>query len=302
MPVSLPRDPASPVCLDELTGFAARIIDSLTGLDGGTGPITPAAVGFTGHDGALTDMTVGALWSDDPVDDLLGFDAPNDWVAFGILSSGRWRPIDSAPTGPWIGRGPAHGRAVLFHIVTRPGEALVAMARDGEPATSDRLAADGTWYGRVDDVCRRVLGLPTAPPLRPVTELWALVWLDIVIERALAGDRLDWPAIAAAHPAVGQLEPMLPGSVTWASDHLVELGEAHASAGSWGELRRRCAHGDVAFCGVGPDAARWMDDGMFSRWTTGSFPEVGELVTELSVLLAPSSCRRIHQTLAAWGL
>src|SRR5437763_903862 len=81
---------------------------------------------------------------------------------------------DGVPPDP----APLSDRSV--HLVDRTGASASTLRLQGEPATVFGLD-DQDGHGRIDDVCRRALSLPTAPPERTTTELWALVWLDRAI-------------------------------------------------------------------------------------------------------------------------
>jgi hypothetical protein len=255
-------------------------------------------------------LAVRPLDGPDPVATLLGFTAPHDWQAMGVVATGRCfgltdHEADTGTVARHRGREP-RGRARLAHVVARTGEAVGAISVDGAEPTVTWLPP-GAWYGRSDDVCRRALGLPTAEPARDPGELWALVWCDVLFEQLLrqtAGRRqpLSWDDVAAAHPAIGKLGLLEPDARRWAVGNLERLGQQFARMHSWDHLRTMCAGAEWPVTGVRADDAAWMDAGMFSRWVLEPYPELAELADHLGSLLPAPLAHRFRRTLAAWGL
>jgi hypothetical protein len=202
----------------------------------------------------------------DAVCALGGFVAPAAWQAFGIVAPGRSVPLD------------ADGEPL-----DDPGTQVVAgtfVGRSGEVASQVRTAtgavlADGPADGRVLDVCRRVLGLPTAAAAGS-PQVWAtVVWVDAVLAASLLADLGEpprWPALAALDP----------------------LGEAvDLGALRWPLVRASCAAGLVAVPGMSAELAAWMDDGMFAREAVSALPPLFEMLSDLRELLPPHEFERV---------
>jgi hypothetical protein len=226
---------------------------------------------------------------------LTGFTAPIDWLAIGVSTGGNAYPVEE-------GRDAPRRRVRLVHLVTRLGaSASVVRLADQEPEVLVGTVDDGTTVGRVDDVCRRALGLAT-PPAGSTLEFWALMWLDSIVASGTDGAPSTWDEVAAHHLAVRVFAETEPDLVAEASASLVRLGVLVASVHGWSELRAECAAGRWAMEGVRPAVARWLDDGAFSRWSTGAFPPRDELTAAACELLSPTLARRVRAVLREWGL
>jgi hypothetical protein len=225
---------------------------------------------------------------------LTGFNAPIDWLAIGVATGGSAYPIDE-------GRD-ARRRVRLVHLVTRRGTAAsVVRLAGGEPCVLVDDADDGTAIGRVDDVCRRALGLPTAPA-GSTLEFWALTWLDSIVGSGTAGAPSTWDEVAARHLAIRVFAEAEPDLVPDASASLVRLGVLSANVHSWSELRAECGAGRYDVAGMPSAVARWLDDGAFGRWMMGNLPSCDALTTAACELLRPDLARRLRAVLREWGL
>jgi hypothetical protein len=137
-----------------------------------------------------------------PLDLLLGFVAPAEWSAFGVVCFG-W-------AAPAVGFDEARHTAELrpsLHPDRCRVRVVTLLDRDGtEWATAtldDGTVVDEPGEGTVGDALRRCLRLPTAPPPVGTAELFAALWLADV---AAAGRPLSWAEVASRHPAVRLLE------------------------------------------------------------------------------------------------
>lgn len=199
----------------------------------------------------------------DVVHALAGLVAPADWQAFGVVAPGQGLRLDD--DGRHDG-GPAI-QVVACALVDRSGH-VVSQVRDSQ---GDELAV-GPTDGRVVDACRRVLRLPTAPAVG-APAMWATVaWVDTVLARTLAAD-LGCPPGWADLVALDVAAPVPPPA--------------------WPALRAACAAGLLTVPGVSPQAAAWMDDGMFARELFASLPPLFEMLTDLRELLAPTVFDRV---------
>jgi hypothetical protein len=241
-------------------------------------------------------IDVGLRYIDD-IDDsvvtaLTGFAASPDWLAIGVSTGGNAYPLGEERD--------ERRRVRVVHLVTRAGNAASVMRLAGEePRLVVGTADDETMIGRVDDVCRRALGLPTAPA-ESTLEFWALLWLEQLLQTDEAPTK--WVAVAAKHPAVEMLVDAEPTFTTAASQNLVRLGRRLSKIVDWSSLRTCCADGHDSFHGVPPVVARWLDDGAFSRWVMGSYPSLEQLTRAVCELVSPAFGRRLRSVLREWGL
>jgi len=242
--------------------------------------------------------------SGDLVADLLGFVAPPDWEAVGVVVEGAARSYRAGEVAGYRHCSSERpDRCRVVHLVDRTGESVALLRREGEEPSP--LAPDDSGGGRMVDTCRRMLGLPTAPPPDSTHELWAAMWLDRIVadaaDPARSGPVASWEDAVVRHPAaeaVLQADELLRPQVV---RHLDALGRAMDAARPWTHLREECAAGRWAVPGVTPEVAAWMDDGMFARWATSEFPLLPELLEALADLVPSGVLRRIRAVLTAWG-
>jgi hypothetical protein len=108
-----------------------------------------------------------------PLDELLGFAAPEEWAALGTVCHG-WasRDLTGRPS-----TASDRFRIRSVHVVARDGTELGGFRTAGEP-----LTLQGHVMGMVPDALRRSLGLGTPPADIPAAHLTAADWLDLVVE------------------------------------------------------------------------------------------------------------------------
>lgn len=216
-----------------------------------------------------------------PLDLLVGERAPADWAAIGVAVTGRAHHLDGD-----------HADAVpvrSVHLVGRDGSwAFRYSPREGDGRLAGSAACGaatdpGRPVGRIDDACRLALGAGTAPPTGDTGTLWALQWLDAVVRAAglgPPGSLRRWGDVAALHPAVAALRPDEPGDLPLVD--LVALAGQLAAWRDWPVLRRSCAAGTWASAHVDPGLAAWLDDGAFSRWLLGAYPDLDDLLAAVA--------------------
>lgn len=209
----------------------------------------------------------------DPLLSLVGLVAPADAAAVGIATGGWAIPPDRLDGAVDVDRGrlarrpSSHPDAVRVRtlvLVERSGLGLSRLRIAGGPPRDAELPE-----GFATDVLRRTLRLATPRPAVPVDELLDCTWLAAIVRcsRAL-GRRLTWAE--AVDLRVDD------GVSSWDAARLV------VAMGVWPEL------------GLSPDAAAWMDDGIFARWCLGRFPPVHELVLEARRHLRASAWRQLR--------
>jgi hypothetical protein len=206
----------------------------------------------------------------DPLDLLLCSTTPQEWEALGLVFSGRLVDLPDSPGGT-ARRHP--GRWVGAVLVLRDGRS-VSVLDDGSGARRISTGVDRSPIeGRFADAIRRSLGLATAPPSFGVGAVVARVWLHRVHAVAVDGRPVDADVVAALRPPMPR---------------------------SWSDLRLQCADGAWSELWCDPEVADWMDDGMFSRWCLGAFPDPVEVLVDLTELAAPSAAAPLAEAFATW--
>jgi hypothetical protein len=198
-----------------------------------------------------------------PVDEIAGFDAPDEWTVFGMRTTGRARHLDDPSTPP-------RPVASTF-LVDRLGREASLLRFDDEV-----LSPPGPAEGTIPDLCRRVLGVATAAAPPTTAPLWTAMWLDRLVDRWAQphrrGDLLSsWAHVAILHPAVQAPSPPDLHVVTDPAA-LASVARAHAAAATWHDLRHAVDQLPLPDGPLPAHIARWMDDGFFARWAIGAFP------------------------------
>jgi hypothetical protein len=121
-------------------------------------------------------------------------------------------------------------------------------------------------------------------------------WLDSVCGTAARTTRkLTWPQTAALYPIVRAVEAAghhIP------AEQLVTFMRAADKVWTWREIHQQAiARPQWLGEGLPPNAARWMDEGMLSRWLMGVFEPLDEMLVELDRLVPDGVARRIRRTL-----
>ncbi|MBW3649042.1 MAG: hypothetical protein KY458_00590 [Actinobacteria bacterium] len=229
-----------------------------------------------------------------PLDHLLGFRAPDQWLALGAVCFGWAAPSTTADvrhgtTSECPSAHPERRRVRVVTLVDRTGNACATAALD------DGTVTDEPPQGAVVDALRRCLGVPTPPPPTTTAELFAVMWL----QRLLSAPRgISWAEAAQGHPASAWLRSLgrRPGV-----DDLTTAGRALADTLDWRTLRTSVVRQSETTL-VAPELAAWMDDGMFARWVLANYPPLPALLEALEVILAPAFLGRVKRTLEGWAL
>lgn len=205
-----------------------------------------------------------------PFPEVAGFVAPPEWDVFGVRALGTAHHLDGGDSL----------RIAATFLVSRSGEEASLLRTGGELITPKDAAA-----GTIPDLCRRVLGLPTAPAPSTTSLLWTVAWLDAVLarwsehpaERHLLST--SFPAVAAQHPVARA------GAVVTTVDEVAAAARLHAELWPWSRLR--ADPGGIALPDgpLPPEVGAWMDDGFFARWCLGAYPHPVDLVRDVIDLL-----------------
>jgi hypothetical protein len=276
-------------------------------------PDPPLVAGIESLDGETGVLHVKTLSPLDPVMQLFGLTAPDSWDGIAVVARGRSL---LAPTD-----------LVLGVAVTRDGEAAVGFVPRGTSTPRVDQSRVDDLSGHVPDALRRALGLPNPAPNRPIAELLTLQWLDRLAEHSSSRPgALRWADVVRLHPAVHTLdeivrhEPAVARTLgtsdvaALAEDQLVTIGQSFADVGSWERLRTAYATASAPTdavpeiepgelpLGLTPDAAAWMDDGMFCRWVLDCYPSLDDLRAIVRETLPVTVARRVDAAVTAWGL
>lgn len=214
--------------------------------------------------------------------DGLGWLAPPEWDGMGVVGTGRLRRLDESAELPASLVGGMDGHLRMACLLFRSGRVGWHMTLpDG--SSFDKVPEEG----RMLDVLRRCLGLPTPPPPCSLDRLYSVAWLAEILDAARPGHLLSWSDVVALHPVLAGR----PGGFdTPTQERLVDVLTAGES---WEDVRMAVADGYVDDCLPPPHVAAWMDAGMFARWVLGSMRPVEEMLAAVRPLLRPAAARRL---------
>ncbi len=271
-PGAPPLPPPSRLPVDvSLPRLVAGIDDALDHERGHPAMLVRAVADRSGLEVALVPLEPGAH----PVDALIGFSAPDEWAAVGVVANGTVTSLGGAPVAP--------RRVRILHLLDRSGREA-SLLHDLEEGSTHPCPGPGD--GHVADLCRRMFGLPTPPPPPSVLPWWTTVWLDRILAESLAAPtrRWTWPRLASLHPMVA------PDALPLDPRDLAEAAVAMAASVSWDTVRRAAEPDDLA---------GWMDDGMFARWVLSQHLAPRHLAAELTAVLDPPALAAVIDTLDA---
>jgi hypothetical protein len=234
-----------------------------------------------------------------PRDALLGFVAPDEWWALGLVCPGWANPASDPLTEVDAARGRRHGAPYADRPERRRVRAVSLVARDGTEVSRLVLGDDppldpGEQAGLLPDCLRRALALPTPPPAMPTAELFAGRWLAAIAAAGRRGcRRVGWAEAAALHPVCE-----LVGVGRIAHAELRGAARALASVG-WSDVRAAVVDGRWAVDDLSPDLAAWMDDGMFARWLLAAQPALSDLLAQAAEVTSAGTMARVRAALPA---
>ncbi len=275
----------APAAPDRLLDTVADLVDraDLDGLDGLDGAHQIVRVVDDGDH--LTVGTRALPPGTHPFTELAGWTAPASWAIFGLRVRGQGRHLTLD--------GPPEATTATYVIDRRGAERSIL--RTG--ARSTRLP--GPAMGTLPDLCRRVLGLPTAPAPATSASFWTTRWMDALLESWHAPGGRDelrsWLALARRHPAAGTSDT---GDLAEPT-RLVQVATAHAERWTWARLRAEPTVLCLPDGELPPTVSEWMDDGFLARWSLGAFPEPATLLQDLLSLLPDDLRRPLLETVVA---
>jgi hypothetical protein len=279
--------PLVPVDHDERLSTVADALADIVGDTPGppelVGLVDLASLGLDPGPGERPDtLTFTCLDGPDPIGQLLGLDAVPEWWAVGVAASSTARSMD----------GSGHRWPVTFvHLVDRDGTSI-DLLDDGRGTRHVDGPDQKVLTGRVPDLCRRVLGLPTAPAPCGLVPMLIDLWLRELLAAAHPG--LAWADAAALHPA--SRSTGLP-AFTPSPAELVRASEELTSDADWGTWRRVCiGRGADPSCGLDATSLRWLDDGSFARWVLGESIPWADALAHLDAALPRDTADKVFAT------
>lgn len=215
----------------------------------------PVRALYTGGDGEAGDFTLLP-----GLDELLGWCAPPDVWATGVLTRGTATLLDGGDT--------RRQRCQVACVVDRWGSVAGRVRFDDAGTARDTGSiVEAPGEGRMLEVLQRCMGRPTAAPRQSVAFVLVATWMARAGEAAVdAGGPLGWDDLLALMPAGSLLGPGDIRPAEGGLDMLTASMVAALPAWDWDEVRRRWIDRRLSMAGIGPDMAAWMDTGMLCRW------------------------------------
>ena len=218
--------------------------------------------------------------------DGLGWVAPPEWDGMGVVGTGRLRRLDESVELPAAMAPGLDGGLRMACLVFRSGAVGWHMTLpDG--SSFEEVPEEG----RMLDILRRCLGLPTPPPPPSLEHLYNLAWMAEILDAAVPGRLLSWSDVLALHPV------LLGHRDAFDSPTRECLIDILTSRDTWEDVRVAAADGFVSDPLPAPHLAAWMDSGMFARWVLSAIPPAEETLAEVRRRLRPSAARRLAHRL-----
>jgi hypothetical protein len=243
------------------------------------------SIGIEPAAGAPPDhIVLTAVADPDPVAGLLGTVAPPEVWAVGLVADARARFLDD---------GTPVGATSFVHLLDRRGSSVTVLRGPGHDPLVTGPGTD-LGEGRIADLCRRMLGLPTPPPPTDMTAHVVDLWLARATRAALQEPGLEWAEVVARNPAT-ELAVLTTATPTPAAvaRRTRELGEQL----DWERYRTRCIEaGGTPFGELDGEVLSWMDAGMFARWMLGETLSWSAHLDLLEGLVSPGAAERLRLT------
>lgn len=242
-----------------------------------------------------------------PVASLLGWTAPASVDTLVFVGGGR--AARSEPTAT-AGIGRAEEADHLAGRTLSPGSPLpavdvvVAVDRAGRLAgrvrIGDTVESRPPAGGRLFDALHRCLGLATAPPAESTARLLATLWLAAIAAAGTSSKGLlTWPETVRCHPIAVALIAEDPSI---GEQGLEEAIVMVPRIWTWEALREATSdHGTLdLLCPAG--LSGWMDEGMFSRWVSGSAVPLDQVVADAAAAVSASVWKWTAELLSRSGV
>lgn len=285
---SRPGSPIDAVAADAgLHLVADHLLDALV-----AGALEPSLVHVASADLGATDIGLLPLDGRHPTDLLVGFVAPAEWHALGIVTSGWAYPLGQ--------RGSTQRTRTRVHLVTlvsRSGETAHRTQIEGDGEVAAALADEPRPAGEQVDLLRLALELPTDPPPCATDAYWTIEWLSALL--ALDEDDLrSWADVVDAHPA---MQLLVPDDDLRHAD-FIEVAASFVRVCTWARLRRLAADGAFPVPELTPTEALWFDEGAFARFLLNRCPPLDMLRRQALDHLRGHLADRLLTTLGELGI
>jgi hypothetical protein len=217
-----------------------------------------------------------------PLNSLLGFTAPAEWLGLGVCAEGWAASVDAAEfCRPSRAKGRMRIRTTV--LVTRDGAVASGMRLAGEEfkLMPDEGSTGSNCSGTILDALKRAMGVATGPP-----EVTFEGWVARMLLMLIIGDvprghrRVPWTQLRASLERYREL----------------------ADEGSWETLRGVASKRAGVIADLEPGDAAWMDEGMFSRWAIGGMASYEHLLEKAREASTPEAFSQVRRQLKAWGL
>lgn len=213
-----------------------------------------------------------------PCDWLFGLDLADCAGGLAVITPGTvvgsdWHGVDES------------AQVLVVATVYQDGQSSLHLFRNG---AAELLAPNA--HGLVPDSMRRALGLATTEPLLNAGWYWAERWLEEIRRDGLhaSPELLGLEDVICAHPVIEACEL---DDHTWVGLHEFCRGRhaEHSWLTGWGGIRQMLGNpsgvpnSDSEMQELA--AARWFDDGSFSRWYVNRQPQLRDVFESVSVFL-----------------
>ena len=203
-----------------------------------------------------------------PVDALVGYLAPPEVHALGLITGGRMTEL-AAPGA--ADAAPVVTDIRLTVVLDRSGAMVSILDQGHQPP---RVFEDPA-VGWGTDALARSLGRPTPPPIERLARVIEVSWLDAIAEQVFdePGCLRTWSDLAGLHP-FHQSGSVLPPALLAVEAEALELES------SWARMRQLAGRHQPSaprLCDPQPRGLQvrwedWFDDGSFSRWAQRNQP------------------------------
>lgn len=225
-----------------------------------------------------------------PMDWLFGLDLSGLVGGLAVITPGTVVHVD--PQG-----GELPGEVTAIATVYASGESSLHVYGKGQ---AHLLAANA--YGLVPDSMRRTLGQSTSESGLNPALYWAHCWLEEIRLDGLSAspELLELDDVICAHPAI---EPCELDDHTWVGlqDFCRSRQAEHSWLTGWTGIRQMLANPELP--PIDDEAAelmvaaRWYDDGSFSRWLVNQQPSLYEVLESVAVFLSDEAHQLVRSVI-----
>lgn len=226
----------------------------------------------------------------------LGHDLPAGWQATAVVATGRVHALDPSHELPASVARAQSGGMRMCCVVSRAGRVgwkVRLPPTAGSPSATEpggHPLSEAPTEGMMLDVLLRAAGHPTPAPSVPAGDLLTLLWIEALLCAVDARPRwrAEWPDMIGLHPAL----PLEPDTDPDEAEAVLESVGAWAS---WEDFRRRAVELPTGNLLPPAELARWMDEGIFSRWVMEPLPALDQAMRQVRPLLDSDAYHRLRR-------